>query len=136
MQTYSPNSYVYKYATSYNYDEFFKKEINIRETTSFPPFVSIVRVLISHTKREKARDGAGVVYYAVRDLKAKNKNILTFAGMEAPMSKMNSLYRFQIVMRISKENEIETLGSIYEIINNMDKKDLTIFVEQDPQSMM
>ena len=136
LQTYSPNSYVYKFATSYNYDEFYRKEVNIRETTSFPPFVSIVRVLVSHLKREKARDGAGKIYFAVRDLKAKNPNILTYAGMEAPMSKMNSLYRFQIVMRISKDNEIETLGSIYEIINKMDKKDLIIFVEQDPQSMM
>ena len=136
LQTYSPSNYVYKYATSYNYDEFFRKEVNIRETTSFPPFVSIVRVLVAHTKREVAREGAGKIYLAVRDLKAKNPNILTYAGMEAPMTKLNSLFRFQIVMRIAKNNEIETLGSIYEIINKIDKKDLTIFVEQDPQSMM
>ena len=136
LQTYSPSSYVYKFATSYNYDEFYRKEVNIRETTSFPPFVSLIRVLVAHGVREKARQGAGDIYRALRVLKQENKNILSLAGMEAPMNKLNSLYRFQLVMRIAKENEIETLGSIYEIINKMGRKDLTIFVEQDPQSMM
>ncbi len=136
LQTYSPTNYVYKYATAYNYDEFYRKEVNIRETTSFPPFVSLIRVLVAHLKREVARKGAGELYFKFRDLKAANPNIKTLAGMEAPMTKLKDLHRFQLVMRIDKENELETLGQIYEIINKMDKKDLTIFVEQDPQSLM
>ena len=136
LQTYSPTNYVYKYATAYNYDDFYRKEVNIRETTSFPPFVSLIRVLVAHLKREVARKGAGELYFKFRDLKAVNPNIKTLAGMEAPMTKLKDLYRFQLVMRIDKENELDTLGQIYEIINKMDKKDLTIFVEQDPQSLM
>ncbi len=136
LQTYSPTNYVYKYATAYNYDDFYRKEVNIRETTSFPPFVSLIRVLVAHLKRETARTGAGELYFKFRDLKKENPHIKTLAGMEAPMTKLKDLFRFQLVMRIDKENELETLGQIYEIINKMDKKDLTIFVEQDPQSLM
>lgn len=136
LQTYSPTNYVYKFATSYNYDEFFRKEVNIRETTSFPPFVSIIRVLCTHAKREKARDLARIVYVKLRDEKNKNEHIRTLAGMEAPITKLKDNFRFQMVMRIDKEDELKTLEKIYEIINDVDKKDVSIFVEQDPQSLM
>ena len=136
LQTYTPTNYVYKYATAYNYDDFYRKEVNIRETTSFPPFVSLVRILVSHANRETARNFAGDLYFKIRDLKNKNPHVLSLAGMEAPMTMLKDLHRFQLVMRISKENELDTLGLFYEIINKMDKKDLQIFVEQDPQSLM
>ena len=136
LQTYSPTNYVYKFATSYNYEEFFRKEVNIRETTSFPPFVSIIRVLVAHAKREKARDLARVLYVKLRDLKKKEQHIRTLAGMEAPINRIKDNYRFQMVMRIDKEDELKTLGEIYDTINDVDIKDLTVFVEQDPQSLM
>ena len=136
LQTYSPTNYVYKFATSYNYEDFYKKEVNIRETTQFPPFVSIIRVLVSHQKREKARDFAREVYIKLRDESHKNEHIRTLAGMEAPINRIKDNFRFQMVMRIDKEDELDTLSKIYEIIDSLDKKDLSIFVEQDPQSLM
>ncbi|MBE5763549.1 MAG: primosomal protein N' [Clostridiales bacterium] len=136
LQTYSPTHYVYKYATSYNYDEFYKKEVNIRETTAFPPFVSIVRVMVTHQKREKARDFAREVYKKIREEAKQNKNIRTLAGNEAPINRIKDNFRFQIVMRINKEDELETLSKIHSILDSLDKKDLSIFVEQDPQSLM
>ena len=136
LQTYSPTNYVYKFATSYNYEDFYKKEVNIRETTQFPPFVSIIRVLVSHQKREKARDFAREVYKKLRDESHKNEHIRTLAGMEAPINRIKDNFRFQMVMRIDKEDELDTLSKIYEIIDSLDKKDLSIFVEQDPQSLM
>ena len=136
LQTYSPSHYVYKYATSYNYDEFYKKEVNIRETTAFPPFVSIIRVLVSHKIQNKAREFAREVYKKLRDEKNQNKRILSLAGNEAPINRIKDSFRFQIVMRIDKVDELETLTKIYDIINALDKKDLSVFVEQDPQSLM
>ncbi len=136
LQTYSPTNYVYKYATSYNYDDFFKKEVNIRETTAFPPFVSIIRVLCAHKNRIKARDVGRKVYIKLRDEKKQNEHIRTLAGMEAPITKLKDNFRFQMVMRIDKEDELETLSKIYEILNDIDKGDVSVFVEQDPQSLM
>jgi len=136
LQTYSPNNYVYKYAMEYNYDDFFKKEVNVRETTSFPPFVSIIRVLSTHEKKDKARNVAGDLYRKFKAEKANNKNILSLAGMEAPINMLQSKFRYQLVMRISKDKELDTLAKIYEIISQVDFKGASVFVEQDPQSLM
>ena len=46
LQTYCPKHFVYRCASNYDYGAFFKKEINLREVSHFPPFVSILRILI------------------------------------------------------------------------------------------
>ena len=136
LQTYSPANYVYRFATNYSYKDFYNREINIRETTNFPPFVSIIRIMITHEKMEKAREIARDIYMKIRALKEKDKHIISLAGSEAHITKIQDNFRYQIVMRISKENELETLKEFYDILNEIDKKDASVFVEQDPQSMI
>jgi len=92
--------------------------------------------MVTHQKREKARDFAREVYKKIREEAKQNKNIRTLAGNEAPINRIKDNFRFQIVMRINKEDELETLSKIHSILDSLDKKDLSIFVEQDPQSLM
>ena len=138
LQTYSPTNYVYKFAIEYDYENFFKREENIRQLTQFPPFVSIVRILVVSDKREKARDVARVVYTKIADYKKSDKEekIISLAGNEAPINMIKDNHRYQIIMRIKKETEMSTLNDLYEIIENIGKEKASIFVEQDPQSLM
>ncbi len=136
LQTYSPSNYVYKFAIEHNYEKFYRKEINIREVTHFPPFVSIIRIIATHEKNEKVREVAREIYKLVREEHEKNSHIYSLAGMEAPISMIQDKYRYQIVVRISKEDELDTLTKLYDIVRQVKIGDVSVFVEQDPQSMM
>ena len=54
LQTYYPKHYVYRCVANYDYKRFFDKEISLRETTHFPPFAKIVRVLLTSLDDAKA----------------------------------------------------------------------------------
>ena len=55
--------------------------------------------------------------------------------MKSPVKKIENKYRYQIIMRLTREREVDTLLKIYEIVNAQDKKNATVFVEINPQNM-
>ena len=81
---------------------------------------------------------ARVVYTKIADYKKSDKEekIISLAGNEAPINMIKDNHRYQIIMRIKKETEMSTLNDLYEIIENIGKEKASIFVEQDPQSLM
>ncbi|MBQ9145925.1 MAG: primosomal protein N', partial [Clostridia bacterium] len=54
LQSYSPKHYVFYFAQNYDYDGFYRKEINTREVTEFPPFRKIVRILVTSDTEQGA----------------------------------------------------------------------------------
>ena len=136
LQTYSPNHYVYRFAINHDYLNFYKKEINVRETTSFPPYVSLIRVLVSSLKEDLAKTQAREIYIKLKEMKKIDSSIISLVGMPSPVAKIKNSYRYQMVMRLKKENEIKTLSQIYGIIEMCKKEKVTVFVEQDPQTLM
>ena len=62
LQTYAPKHYVYRFARAYDYEGFYKKEINVRQTTMFPPFSTILRILVSSVSDERAKQVTKSIY--------------------------------------------------------------------------
>jgi primosomal protein N' (replication factor Y) len=67
LQTYSPKKYVYNLAANYNYKGFYEKEINLRKTTKFPPFSTIIRLLFSGEEAEEVQKVTKACYDEIKD---------------------------------------------------------------------
>ena len=136
LQTYSPRHYVFAYARDNDYEGFYRKEINIREVTNFPPFTKIVRILSVSEDEERA---LGVTKEMLARVRAFQKEypdrFVAVSGMKSPVRKIESKYRYQIIMRLTRAEERDTLRRIYEIVNAQDKKNASVFVEINPQNM-
>ena len=136
LQTYSPRHYVFAYARDNDYEGFYKKEINIRDVTNFPPFTKIVRVLTASEDEERALALTKEMLQKIRAYqKQEPDRFVAVAGMKSPVKKIENKYRYQIIMRLTREKEVDTLLEIYEIVNAQDKKNATVFVEINPQNM-
>lgn len=136
LQTYSPRHYVFAYARDNDYEGFYKKEINIRDVTNFPPFTKIVRVLTASEDEERALALTKEMLQKIRAYqKQEPDRFVAVAGMKSPVKKIENKYRYQIIMRLTREREVDTLLKIYEIVNAQDKKNATVFVEINPQNM-
>ena len=136
LQTYSPRHYVFAYARDNDYEGFFRKEINIREVTNFPPFTKIVRVLTSSENEERALGLTKEMLVKIRAYQKEHPDrFVAVSGMKSPVKKIESKYRYQIIMRLTRKEEIDTLSHVYEIVNAQDKKNATVFVEINPQNM-
>ena len=139
LQTYSPNHYVYKFAKENDYLAFYKKEINLREVASFPPFATILRVLLNGEDAEKTAAVLRQIYQKFLSISEQNKRAFAYlAYMHSPVRKIKNQNRMQVLARIT--NSFDTiLQDVYAFVDELrtkkDCKGISIFVEINPSNL-
>ena len=140
LQTYVPRHYVFNLAKRYDYKGFYEKEINSRETTKYPPFTVIVRVLASADTDQAAMDAARRVYKRIKGFAEKEENRKSFIylnAMRSPVGRIQNKYRYQILMRIKNDGDTENIiRAIYKAADEEKVKDTAVFTEINPQSLV
>ena len=133
LQTYAPKHYVYKFATNYDYNSFYDKEINLRQTTGFPPFSNILRILVSSESDNRAKEVTKKLLDEALKLKDKYKNKIIFLqAMPSPVKRIQAKYRYQILTRYVPDDEITC---DFFAISDIIEKDVSIFVEINPNNL-
>jgi primosomal protein N' (replication factor Y) len=136
LQTYSPRHYVYVFARGNDYESFYKKERNIREATLFPPFAVIVRAVYSGENEAEIGTCFTPANEAIATLARENKDAFIFVrGSRCPVKRVMNKSRFQILMRIRGERVSEFVKMIYNITGGHKHKNVSCFVEINPQSL-
>ncbi len=133
LQTYAPKHYVYRYASAYDYLDFYSKEINVRETTHFPPFSTILRILVSSVSDTRAKEVTKKIYDQAVQLKEKyGRQIIFLQAMPSPIKRIQTKYRYQILTRFIPSDEITC---DFYAISDIIEKDVSIFVETNPNNL-
>ena len=136
LQTYVPRNPVYLTSANYDYNKFYEKEINLRETTKFPPFAKIVRILLTSEDDNLAKETTHKLIINLKDFRIKYKEKFFFLeAMKSPVNKIKNKHRYQIVLRFANEVEDEVLNEIYTLLDKMKNNKLSIFVEINPSSL-
>lgn len=133
LQTYAPKHYVYRFASQYDYVGFYEKEINLRQTTLFPPFSHIIRILVSSEDEQRSIQVTKKIYDRALHLKQKYGNLFVFLqAMPAPVKRIQRKYRYQILARVGLNDDL--VAEIYKIADIIEK-DVSIFVEHNPNNL-
>ncbi len=136
LQTYTPNHYVYRFARSYDYLGFYKKEINLREVASFPPFAKIIRVLVTAVDKDEARGTTARLYNEIHNYFLMNRESFLFCeAMASPITRIETKYRYQIILRFKLDKEKEITDFVYKVVDNDKHLKSTVFVEINPANM-
>lgn len=136
LQTYCPKHFVYRCASNYDYTAFFKKEINLREVTHFPPFVNIMRILVLGEDEQKVMGVLEQLYTQIKELKQTyTSDFVYLSAMKCPKRRLQKNYRYQILLRLYKKNESEIVGKIYDICDKLKLNKVSVFIENDPQNL-
>lgn len=136
LQTYSPKHYVFQFGKTYDYVGFFKKEVNTRLVTKFPPYTKIVRVLVSSLDEQDAVDCTRSVYKKIQQIQSERGKFAYLGAAKSPVARMNGLIRYQVLARIDRDMFGEVMPLIYAAADENRPKRGTIFVEINPQSMI
>ena len=136
MQTFTPKHDVYRFAKNYDYEGFFDKEINTRETTKFPPFTKIVRLLVQGDEEQLTAGTARMLYEKLAVLPPQKKGVIRVQVMRAPIKRIEDKYRFQVVIWVDAKREDDVMPEIYEIGQSIQTKGVVIFTEINPQQML
>lgn len=136
LQTYMPKNFVYQCAVDYDYQKFFKHELNIRDVTKFPPFTYILRVLISGEDESKVVAKTREFMAEINKIKDDyNNDFVYLNAMKCPVKKIQNKIRYQILMRIGKNHYEKIRDLIYNLDRNLKQKDIISFVEVNPQNL-
>lgn len=136
LQTYAPKHYVFRFGKTYDYIGFWKKEINTRMVTKFPPFTKVVRILMSSINEQDVVDAARNVYKSMQALQAESGKFVYLGASKSPVTRMNGLCRYQVLARIEPKQFEQIIGRIYGIADANKSKKCNVFVEINPQSLI
>jgi len=135
LQTYNPKHYVFMYGKSYDYLGFYKKEINSRLVTKFPPYTTIVRVQCSSLEEQDCVDSIKACYMQIKDLQKEYGPFVYIGAQRSPITRMQGKIRYQVLVRLVPDEFYQIIDKIYKIVDDNKPKKGTIFVEINPQSM-
>ncbi len=139
IQTYMPNHYVYKFVQDYDYLGFYRREIAARQATKYPPFATIVRVLVSGTVDTKIIEVIKGMMQPLRDYDAKHQAFIYLGAMKCPYGRLQNKFRYQILARLRQETAVTTIDYLDQIVHNAQEQPLArsvkIFFEINPSSL-
>jgi primosomal protein N' (replication factor Y) len=136
LQTYVPLNPVYLTSANYDYLKFYDKEINLRETTKFPPFAKVLRVLLSSEDDELAKESTHKLIVELKEFRIKyGKDFFFLEAMKSPVNKIKNKHRYQIVGRFANHIADDVLHEVYQILDKIKNNKLSVFVEINPTSL-
>ena len=136
LQTYAPKHYVFRFGKSYDYLGFWKKEINTRLVTKFPPYTKIVRVLLTSLEEDDVVNSTRNIYRGIQALEREHGKFVYLGAARSPVTRMNGLIRYQVMMRVVPEEFDMIIGDVYKLCDENKPKKGSGFVEINPQSLI
>ena len=133
LQTYEPKHYSLVASSKHNYNEFLDKELEIRKTFRYPPFVKLIKILFVYKNEKK-------LLYEANDFKKKllaeiNENVDSYGINEALHNKLRGKYRYQLFFKL-KENQYKKVKSSIEKVILENKYKMYISVDLQPRNLV
>lgn len=139
IQTYMPNHYVYKFVQNYDYPGFYQREIAARQATKYPPYATIVRVLVSGTVDTKIIEVIKTMMVPLRDYDAQRSAFIYLGAMKCPYGRLQNKFRYQILARIRQDMATATIDFMEQVVRNTETQPLArsvkIFFEINPANL-
>lgn len=136
LQTHTPNHPILKLARDGDYRSFYDYEISVRRATFFPPFATVLRVMVSSENDDEAVECLKRVFAPVMELKKKFPDHFLFLNkMKAPVKRIMKRFRYQILMRVYGAATEQIIGQIYDVLDGVNGKFVSAYLEINPASM-
>jgi primosomal protein N' (replication factor Y) (superfamily II helicase) len=97
LQTHMPDHYALGHACEQDYDSFYAREMEFRETMAYPPVTTLVNVVVRSPDGAKGAAEADALARALRASAAGRYRVLGPA--HAPLARLRNEHRFQVLLK-------------------------------------
>ena len=130
IQTYNPNHYSIIYAKDNNYLGFFKEEMKNRKILEYPPYYYLVLLRIKGKNYSKV----SLESKKIKEYLEKNIDHSILGPSIANPFKINSIYRFNIIIKYKQDN------NLYDVLKELldhykTNKDIIIDIDFNPKNL-
>jgi primosomal protein N' (replication factor Y) len=135
VQTAYPQHYAIKTATTYDLDGFLEKELESRRDLGYPPYVSLVRVLLQGFDPKKVEESAFKAADALRKALEGVDDVRVLGPALCPMSMLKGRQRMHLLVKAPSLNDV--LPRIRKAAQGFpNDRRLQTVVDVDPQSLL
>jgi primosomal protein N' (replication factor Y) len=99
LQTYSPDHYAVRHATTHDYRGFAHDEIRVRRAHRFPPYTRLVSCTVSHADDAAAEAAAGRVAAELSGILGAGGGLDVLGPTPAFLHRLRGQYRWQVTLR-------------------------------------
>ncbi|XZM78190.1 primosomal protein N' [Clostridium perfringens] len=137
IQSYSPEHYALTCARDNNYEEFFKREINVRKLMAYPPFDDLFLINLSAKGEIKVKIFAKKLELYLRNILKEYDNIFIYEACPCSISKIKNVYRWQILIKGKLDLEVcsKIKKGVYELSKDV-YNEIKIGLDINPNSLM
>ena len=136
LQTYHPSHFAIQTAAHHSYESFYEKEIRIRESFSYPPFVHMVTVISSSPDQRASLDVLQQMRQALFVFKTKrNVDFMELIGPSmCTIPRIRNQYRHQLILKFHGHEErmhqvIAWLEHLFYPISKEKQTNIQFFIE-------
>jgi len=136
IQTYNPNHYVFS-ALKEGYDSFFRDESRIRRRLRYPPFSSLINLIISAGTEQKSAQAAEKIREALAARKGaagRSGRFDMLGPAPAPVPVIRGKYRYEIMLKGKKTALDKLVDTVAE--QRFGSKTEKVAVDVDPIRML
>ncbi len=144
VQTYDPDHYSIVLSKEHDYKSFYKNEIELRKSFMYPPFCSMINILLYGENEKQVKSLAHNIYKLIYkeavDIDEKDKKDYIIGPNPAPLEKIKNNYRWHIILKTEKQN-MDSFKSILKRVliqneYNLNIKDIKISIDINPNSIL
>ncbi len=144
VQTYDPNHYSIQLSKTHDYKGFYHSEINLRKEFMYPPFYSMISIVVSGVINIKVQETSHKIYKLILDnspwIDLNGKKDFIIGPYPAPLEKIKDNFRWQIILK-SKKQDIKSFKTLLKrvLIDNeykLNMEGINISIDIDPISIL
>lgn len=134
IQTINPDHYAVRCAAAQNYEAFYQKEIEFRQSMSYPPFSSIANVIVRATKEEEALGRSSALG---RLLQPAPVGVRVLGPAAASVARLKNEYRYQMLIKASSRKMLATVLAELRAYAQAEKwNPASLVIDVDPMSLL
>ena len=100
VQTFQPHHYIFNFVKSHHYLDFVKQELAFRKQLFYPPFSSMIHLIISSESADFAiAFGSVIESYLREQCNPMENDIMILGPKPSPIEKIKHFFRFQILLK-------------------------------------
>jgi primosomal protein N' (replication factor Y) (superfamily II helicase) len=136
IQTYYPEHYALRHASSQDFERFYNEEIRFRSQLSYPPFVVLASILIKNKDEEAASRNANIVRNSL-DAANAEKSCRILGPAPASISRLKGEYRMQILIKSASRKNLRDVLEVGLHLAEENGADMrNVYTEIDPVNLM
>jgi len=107
LQTYFPDHYAVQYAAQHDFIGFYEKELRFRSWMHYPPYNSLVNVILRSDKLDHVLKWAGVLGRWFE--KERHEGVRVLGPAAAPIQRLKRDYRYHFILKSASRQKLNSL---------------------------